>query len=58
MCPAIVSEARQGRMQQIKESVRCQLMELTEDDKKTSELFALLNVVNCLENSLICQEDT
>lgn len=45
-------------MQQIKESVRCQLMELTEDDKKTSEQFALLNVVNCLENSLICQEGT
>lgn len=58
MCPVIVSEARQGRMQQIKESVRCQLMELTEDDKKTSEQFALLYVVNCLEISFICQEGT
>ena len=51
--PAIVSEARQGRMPQMKESVRCQLMELLEDDSKTSEQFALLIVAYCHENLII-----
>ena len=51
--PAIVSEARQGRMPQMKESVRCQLMELLEDDSKTSEQFALLIVAYCHENPII-----
>ena len=51
--PAIVSEARQGRMPQMKESVRCQLMELLEDDSKTSEQFALLIVAFCHENPII-----
>ena len=51
--PAIVSEARQGRMPQMKESDRCQLMELLEDDSKTSEQFALLIVAYCHENPII-----
>ena len=51
--PAIVSEARQGRMPQMRESVRCQLMELLEDDSKTSEQFALLIVAYCHENPII-----
>ena len=51
--PAIVSEARQGRMPQMRESVRCQLMELLEDDSKTNEQFALLIVAYCHENPII-----
>ncbi|MDY4852095.1 MAG: BREX-1 system adenine-specific DNA-methyltransferase PglX [Prevotella sp.] len=51
--PAIVSEARQGRMPRMRESVRCQLMELLEDDSKTSEQFALLIVAYCHENPII-----
>ena len=51
--PAIVSEARQGRMPQMKESVCCQLMELLEDDSKTNEQFALLIVAYCHENPII-----
>ena len=51
--PIIVSEARQGRMPQMRESVRCQLMELLEDDSKTSEQFALLIVAYCHENLII-----
>ena len=51
--PIIVSEARQGRMPQMRESVRCQLMKLLEDDSKTSEQFALLIVAFCHENPII-----
>ena len=51
--PAIVSEARQGRMPQMKEAVRVQLMELLDDDSKTSEQFALLIVAFCHENPII-----
>lgn len=51
--PAIVSEARQGRMPQMRESVRCQLMEHLEDDSKTNEQFALLIVAYCHENPII-----
>ena len=51
--PAIVSEARQGRMPQMRESVHSQLMELLEDDRKTSEQFALLIVAYCHENPII-----
>ena len=51
--PIIVSEARQGRMPQMKEAVRNQLMELLEDDSKTSEQFALLIVAFCHENLII-----
>ena len=51
--PAIVSEARQGRMPQMRESVHSQLMELLEDDSKTSEQFALLIVAYCHENPII-----
>ena len=51
--PAIVSEARQGRMPQMKEAVRTQLMELLGDDGKTSEQFALLIVAYCHENPII-----
>lgn len=51
--PIIVSEARQGRMPEMKEAVRNQLMELLEDDSKTSEQFALLIVAFCHENPII-----
>ena len=51
--PAIVSEARQGRMPEMKEAVRVQLMELLGDDGKTSEQFALLIVAYCHENPII-----
>ncbi|MEE1079792.1 MAG: BREX-1 system adenine-specific DNA-methyltransferase PglX [Bacteroidales bacterium] len=51
--PIIVSEARQGRMPQMKEAVCNQLMELLEDDSKTSEQFALLIVAFCHENPII-----
>ena len=51
--PAIVSEARQGRMPQMKESVHSQLMVFLEDDSKTSEQFALLIVAYCHENPII-----
>lgn len=51
--PAIVSEARQGRMPQMKEAVHSQLMELLDDDSKTSEQFTLLIVAYCHENPII-----
>lgn len=51
--PAIVSEARQGRMPQMKEAVRSQLMELLDDDSKTSEQFALLIVAYCHGNPIV-----
>ncbi len=51
--PVIVSEARQGRMPQMKEAVRNQLMELLDDDSKTNEQFALLIVAYCHENPII-----
>lgn len=51
--PMIVSEARQGRMPQMSEEVRDKLMELLEDDSKTSEQFALLIVAYCHENPII-----
>ena len=51
--PIIVSEARQGRMPQMKEAVRNQLMELLDDDSKTNEQFAILIVAYCHENPII-----
>ena len=51
--PVIVSEARQGRMPQMKEAVRSQLMVLLDDDSKTNEQFALLIVAYCHENPII-----
>ena len=51
--PAIVSEARQGRIPQMKEAVRSKLMELLDDDSKTSEQFTLLIVAYCHENPII-----
>lgn len=51
--PVIVSEARQGRMPQIREAVRNQLMELLDDDSKTNEQFAILIVAYCHENPII-----
>jgi len=51
--PVIVSEARQGRMPTMTEAERSQLMELLEDDCKTSEQFALLIVAYCHENAII-----
>lgn len=51
--PIIVSEARQGRIPQMKEDLRSRLMELLDDDSKTNEQFALLIVAYCHENPII-----
>ena len=48
--PVIVNEATQGRMPQMTENVRTQLMELLDDPSKTSEQFALLIVAYCHDN--------
>ena len=51
--PVIVNEATQGRMPQMTENVRTQLMELLDDPSKTSEQFALLIVAYCHDNPII-----
>ena len=51
--PAIVNEATQGRMPQMTDAVRSQLMELLDDPSKTSEQFALLIVAYCHNNPII-----
>ena len=53
--PAIVNEATQGRMPQMTEAMRNQLMELLDDPSKTSEQFALLIVAYCHDNPIINQ---
>ena len=51
--PIIVNEATQGRLPQMTENVRTQLMELLDDPSKTSEQFALLIVAYCHDNPII-----
>ncbi len=51
--PAIVNEATQGRLPQMTDAVRSQLMELLDDPSKTSEQFALLIVAYCHNNPII-----
>lgn len=51
--PAIVNEATQGRLPQMTEAMRCQLMDLLDDPSKVSEQFALLIVAYCHDNPII-----
>ena len=51
--PVIVNEATQGRLPQMTENVRTQLLELLNDPSKTSEQFALLIVAYCHDNPII-----
>ena len=51
--PAIVNEATQGRLPQMTETMRSQLMELLDDPSKVSEQFALLIVAYCHDNPII-----
>ena len=51
--PAIVNEATQGRLPQMTEAVRSQLMDLLDDPSKISEQFALLIVAYCHDNPII-----
>ena len=51
--PAIVNEATQGRLPQMTEAMRSQLMELLDDPSKVSEQFALLIVAYCHDNPII-----
>ena len=51
--PAIVNEATQGRMPQMTEAMRNQLMELLDDPSKAAEQFALLIVAYCHDNPII-----
>lgn len=51
--PRIVDEARMGRMPQMQERQRQLLMELLEDDSKTTEQFAILVTAFCHENPIL-----
>ena len=51
--PAIVNEATQGRLPQMTETMRSQLMDLLDDPSKVSEQFALLIVAYCHDNPII-----
>ena len=51
--PAIVNEATQGRLPQMTEAIRNQLMDLLDDPSKVSEQFALLIVAYCHDNPII-----
>ncbi len=51
--PRIVDEARMGRMPQMPESQRQRLMELLDDDSKTTEQFAILVTAFCHENPIL-----
>ena len=51
--PAIVNEATQGRLPQMTEAMRSQLMDLLDDPSKVSEQFALLIVAYCHDNPII-----
>ena len=51
--PAIVNEATQGRLPQMTEAMRSQLMELLDDPSRVSEQFALLIVAYCHDNPII-----
>ena len=51
--PAIVDEARQGRIPRMKEEMRGRLMELLDDDTKVTEQFAVLITAWCHDNPII-----
>ena len=51
--PAIVNEATQGRLPEMTEAMRSQLMDLLDDPSKVSEQFALLIVAYCHANPII-----
>ena len=51
--PAIVSDAVQGRLPEMREAERRQLTDLLEDPSKTEEQFALLIVAFCHANAII-----
>ncbi len=51
--PRIVDEARMGRMPQMLERQRQLLMELLDDDAKTTEQFAILVTAFCHENPIL-----
>ena len=51
--PRIVDEARMGRIPQMQERQRQLLMELLDDDSKTTEQFAILVTVFCHDNPIL-----
>ena len=51
--PRIVDEARMGRLPQMKEDARRNLMDLLEDDTKVTEQFAILITAWCHNNPII-----
>ena len=51
--PAIVNEATQGRLPQMTEAMRSQLIDLLDDPSKVSEQFALLIVAYCHDNPIL-----
>ena len=51
--PRIVDDARMGRMPQMQERQRQLLMELLDDDSKTTEQFALLVTAYCHDNPIL-----
>ena len=51
--PRIVDEARMGRIPQMQERQRQLLMELLDDDAKTTEQFAILVTAFCHENPIL-----
>ena len=51
--PRIVDEARMGRIPQMQERQRQLLMELLDDDSKTTEQFAILVTAFCHENPIL-----
>lgn len=51
--PRIVDDARRGRLPRMLEAERKRLLELLEDDTKTTEQFALLMVAWCHQNPLM-----
>ncbi len=51
--PRIVDDARRGRLPRMPEAERTRLLELLEDDTKTTEQFALLMVAWCHQNPLM-----
>ena len=51
--PRIVDEARMGRMPQMSEQQRKLLMELLDDDSRTTEQFAILVSAFCHQNAIL-----
>ena len=53
LVPLLVTEARQGRLPEMKEEERRKLMALLEDDSKTAEQFSILIVAFCHTTPII-----